>query len=146
MLVNHAEPDLLWGVHKLEANTVRTVLIHTMLHTRNTIARPWQQGLQLGAAPCENGICIYMTSEEPYEGCIQFDIPRHRITMGFSEDWPRMNTVPEWFTVEPDEKQMYNVESIDTGVTEIVTGALLSNGYPVELGAQESLRLIVTRQ
>ena len=65
--------DRLWGVHKLEANTVRTVLIHTMLHTRNTIARPWQQGLQLGAAPCADGICIYMESDKPYTGLLQLD-------------------------------------------------------------------------
>ena len=62
LLVDHTDPDRLWGVHKLEANTVRTVLIHTMLHTRNTIARPWQQGLQLGAAPCGDGICVFMKS------------------------------------------------------------------------------------
>lgn len=46
LLVDHTDPERLWGVHKLEANTIRTVLIHTMLHTRNTIARPWQQGLE----------------------------------------------------------------------------------------------------
>ncbi|UCG33936.1 MAG: hypothetical protein JSU68_04725, partial [Phycisphaerales bacterium] len=103
LLVDHAHPDRLWDTHKLEANTVRTVLIHTMLHTRNTIARPWRQGLQLGAAPYGRGICIFMQSDRPYEGRIQFDIPRHRIHMGFRQDWPRMNAVPEWFTVEPDD-------------------------------------------
>ena len=78
------------GTHKLEANTVRTVLIHTMLHTQNTIARPWRQGLQLGAAPCDDGICIYMTCNKPYHGLLQFDIPRHRLYMGFGRDWLRM--------------------------------------------------------
>ncbi|MCH5377062.1 MAG: hypothetical protein JJ992_24125, partial [Planctomycetes bacterium] len=86
MLVDHTQPDRLWGVHKLEANTVRTVLIHTMLHTRNTIARPWQQGLQLGAAPSGEGVCVFMRSDAPYEGRLQFDVPRHRTTMGFEQD------------------------------------------------------------
>jgi len=107
VLVDHTDPDRLWGVHKLEANTVRTVLIHTMLHTRNTIARPWQQGLQLGAAPCRGGICIYLESDKPYAGLLQFDVPRHRLYMGFTRDWPRMNAVPEWFSVEPDESHSY---------------------------------------
>jgi hypothetical protein len=31
LLVDHSDPERLWGVHKLEANTVRTVLIHTVL-------------------------------------------------------------------------------------------------------------------
>ena len=70
LLVDHADPERLWGVHKLEANTVRTVLIHTMLHTRNTIARPWQQGLQLGAAPCGEGICLFCNRDRPTRaGC-----------------------------------------------------------------------------
>ena len=144
VLVDHTDPERLWGVHKLEANTVRTVLIHTMLHTRNTIARPWQQGLQLGAAPCRGGICIYMKSDEPYEGLLQFDIPRHRLYMGFEKDWPRMNAVPEWFTVDPDETRQYRVKNIDTGRTRIVSGKLLSEGLPISIESGKPLRLTVT--
>ncbi len=143
LLVDHSDPHRLWGVHKLEANTVRTVLIHTMLHTRNTIARPWQQGLQLGAAPSGNGVCIYVISDRPYEGRLQFDIPRHRTTMGFEQDWPRMNAVPEWFTVEPDEAHLYRVERVDDGVTQIVSGKSLSEGLPVRLEPDQPLRLLV---
>jgi hypothetical protein len=143
MLVDHSDPERLWGVHKLEANTVRTVLIHTMLHTRNTIARPWQQGLQLGAAPCGDGICIFMKSDEPYEGRLQFDVPRHRITMGFEVDWPRMNAVPEWFTVEPDDAHGYTVEDVDRGSPRTVSGKTLSEGLPVRLEPGQPLRLLV---
>jgi hypothetical protein len=143
LLVDHANPDRLWDTHKLEANTVRTVLIHTMLHTRNTIARPWQQGLQLGAAPCAGGICIFMKSDEPYQGRLQFDVPRHRLYVGFAQDWPRMNAVPEWFTVEPDETHSYRVDDVDGGTTQSVTGKSLSAGLPVRLEPGEPLRLIV---
>jgi len=143
LLVDHTDPDRLWGVHKLEANTVRTVLIHTMLHTRNTIARPWHQGLQLGSAPFRDGVCVYMRSDKPYDGQLQFDIPRHRLYMGFKKDWPRMNAVPEWFTVEPDESHMYSVKDIDTGTTKFVSGKLLSKGLPVSIGPDKPLRLIV---
>ncbi len=142
-LVDHTDPGRLWDVHKLEANTVRTVLIHTMLHTRNTIARPWRQGLQLGAAPCADGICVYMRSDKAYEGRLQFDIPRHRITMGFTQDWPRMNAVPEWFTVEPDKTHQYTVRDVDAGSTRILSGKLLSDGLPVRLKPDKPLRLIV---
>ena len=146
LLVDHTDPERLWDAHKLEANTVRTVLIHTMLHTRNTIARPWQQGLQLGAAPVGDGICIYLNSEEPYEGKIMFDVPRHRLTMGFREDWPRMNAVPEWFTVEPDEAHVYRVHNIDVEATQNLTGAQLSKGLPVRIKPGNPQRLIVTPQ
>jgi len=143
LLVDHSDPNRLWGTHKLEANTVRTVLIHTMLHTRNTIARPWRQGLQLGAAPAGDGICVFMKSAEPYEGRLQFDIPRHRITMGFTQDWPRMNAVPEWFTVEPDEKHSYSVADVDAGSARTLTGKSLSEGLPVRLDPGKPLRLLV---
>jgi len=142
-LVDHTDPGRLWGVHKLEANTVRTVLIHTMLHTRNTIARPWRQGLQLGAAPCGDGICVVMRSDKAYAGRLQFDIPRHRITMGFTQDWPRMNAVPEWFTVEPDKTHRYTVRDVDADSTRILTGKALSEGLPVTLKPNKPLRLIV---
>lgn len=142
-LVDHTKPDRLWDTHKLEANTVRTVLIHTMLHTRNTIARPWKQGLQLGAAPCGDGICLFLKSDKPYEGRLQFDVPRHRLTMGLQQDWPRMNAVPEWFTVEPDETHKYRVEELDADATLLVTGKSLSEGLPISLRAGQPLRLVV---
>ncbi|MFO7975381.1 MAG: hypothetical protein R6V12_12185 [Candidatus Hydrogenedentota bacterium] len=143
LLVDHTDPERLWGVHKLEANTVRTVLIHTMLHTRNTIARPWVQGLELGAAPCGDGICLLLRADTDYEGKLQFDIPRHRIHMGFREDWPRMNAVPEWFTVEPDNTHRYRVEDVDSGEVQVLTGKALSEGLPVKLTDGKALRLLV---
>ena len=143
VLVDHANPDRLWDTHKLEANTVRTVLIHTMLHTRNTIARPWQQGLQLGAGPLDDGICVFIKSDRPYHGRIQFDIPRHRLYMGFRQDWPRMNSVPEWFTVEPDDMHKYEVEDVNSGKSRLVSGKSLSEGWPVDLTADQPLRLII---
>jgi len=145
VLVDHVKPERLWGTHKLEANTVRTVLIHTMLHTRNTIARPWRQGLRLGAVPCAGGIGVFMQCDKPYEGRLQFDIPRHRIYMKFRKDWPRLNSIPEWFTVEPDEKHIYVVENVDSGAVEHVSGGALSQGLPVRLKPGKPLRLIIRK-
>jgi len=143
LLVDHADPNRLWGVHKLEANTVRTVLIHTMLHTRNTLVRPWQQGLQVGAAPCGDGICVFLKCDAAYEGRLQFDVPRHRLTFGFQQDWPRMNAVPEWFTVEPDESHRYEVRDVDAAPAQVVSGKSLRDGWPVRLEAGQPLRLVV---
>ena len=143
LLVDHSDPSRLWGVHKLEANTIRTVLIHTMLHTRNTIARPWRHGLQLGAAPCGEGICVFLKSEEPYEGRLVFDVPRHRVTIGFDADWPRMNAVPEWFTVAPDDAHQYTVQDVDGKSIRTISGKSLSEGLPVRLEPARPLRLVV---
>ncbi|MFV2070519.1 MAG: hypothetical protein ACC645_26425, partial [Pirellulales bacterium] len=143
LLVDHTDADRLWETHKLEANTVRTVLIHTMLHTRNTIARPWRRGLQLGAAPCGDGICILMKSDKPYEGRLEFDIPRHRLFMKFTRDWPRMNAMPEWFTVEPDAVHQYVVEDVDRKTEQVVTGKSLREGLPIRVEPGRPLQLIV---
>jgi hypothetical protein len=138
------EEAWLWDIHKLESNTVRTVLIHAMMHTQNTIARPWRPDLRLGAAPIERGVVVVFEADEPYEGRLEFDIPRHRIYMGFEKDWPRMNTVPEWFTVEPDDT-LYGIQDITAGSTTQTTGKQLHEGLPVTARPDKPLRLIVRR-
>ncbi|MBN1344078.1 MAG: hypothetical protein JXQ73_15440 [Phycisphaerae bacterium] len=142
VLVDTSKPldqTWLWDTHKLEANTVRTVLIHATMHTRNTILRPWRTDLRLGAAPIDGGLAIVVTAERPYSGKLQFDIPRHRLYMGFKKDWPRMNTVPEWFTVELDKEVA--LENLSTNKKAPYTGKQLHEGVPVELPSPGELRL-----
>ena len=82
-----------------------------------------------------------MTSASGWSCSLEVDKPRHRLLMGFTRDWPRMNTMPEWFTAEPDED--YVVEDLNTGATTTYTGAQLHSGLPVTLDpGVESLLLI----
>ena len=117
---------------KLEANGVRTVLMHALMHTQGLIARPWQKGLQLGAVRTNDGLVIVMKSDQPWSGKLCFDIPRHREYLGFTKDWPRMNTLPEWFTVEAAQK--YSVTGSESGST-THTGKELHEGMDVTLNA-----------
>jgi len=132
----------LWGTMKLESNGVRTAIMHALMHTRGTIARPWRQDLKLGAIDTEGGIAIVLKSDKPYEGTLVFDIPRHRRYMGFKRDWPRMNTLPEWFTVESDQTR-YTVRSATDNTPRTVTGAALRKGLPVKVSGDKPLRLKV---
>ncbi|MHC4528799.1 MAG: hypothetical protein ACYS29_13070 [Planctomycetota bacterium] len=141
-LVDVSDPDRLWETHKLEANTVRTVLIHAMMHTQNTIARPWRRDMQLGARAIEGGIAIVAKTDKPYLGRLEFDIPRHRIYIRFEKDWPRMNTMPEWFTVEPDNR--YVLKNVTAGSETVYTGKQLHKGVPLELQAAIEQRLVLT--
>lgn len=136
-------PDRLWGTSKLQANGVRTSIIHALMHTRGTIARPWRKDLKLGAADIDKGIVVVMKSDKSYEGRLVFDIPRHRLYMGFKKDWPRMNTLPEWFVVEPD-KTEYIVQDTTAGTKKTVTGEELRKGLPVKLEGGKPLKLMVT--
>jgi len=158
----------LWGTMKLQANGVRTVLMHALMHTQGLIARPWQKGLELGAAriadcglgigdsppranpqsairnpksmsDLQDGMVIVIRSDKPWSGKLCFDIPRHRQYMGFEKDWPRMNTLPEWYTVEP--KRNYTVEGLDSDMT--ITGQALHKGLPLTLEAGQERHLTV---
>ncbi|MDP6525205.1 MAG: hypothetical protein QGH15_13380 [Kiritimatiellia bacterium] len=135
--------DHLWGTMKLQSNGVRTSIIHALMHTRGTIARPWQQGLELGAVDTDKGIKLLVKSEKAYKGKLVFDFPRHREYMGFKKDWPRMNTIPEWFTVEADGE--YKVSDITNGTGKTYRGKQLRDGLPVELKEREELVLRIER-
>jgi hypothetical protein len=129
---------------KLEANGVRTVIMHALMHTQGLVARPWRQDLTLGAARQRNGdLAIVLTCQEkgPWHGKIVFDIPRYRKFIGFAKDWPRMNTLPEWFTVEPERR--YAVRNATTGQRTTATGSQLHGGLAVSAEPGKPLQLEV---
>jgi hypothetical protein len=129
----------LWGTMKLESNGVRTVLMHALMHTQGVIARPWQKGLQLGAVRVGDDLVIVVKSDQDWSGTMCFDVPRHREYMGFAQDWPRMNTLPEWFTVEPAAK--YTVAGLDAKVT--ASGQALHKGLPLTVAAGQERHLVI---
>ncbi|MFH1718783.1 MAG: hypothetical protein ABIF19_15620 [Planctomycetota bacterium] len=131
----------LWGTMKLESNGVRTVIMHALMHTRGLIARPWRRDLKLGAAQSGDALAIVLKAEKPWKGTLIFDIPRHREYMGLSKDWPRMNTLPEWFTVELESE--YAVHNVTAGSQTIHTGKELHAGLAVEIPTAGEVRLLV---
>jgi len=131
----------LWGTMKLESNGVRTVIMHALMHTQGLIARPWRRDLKLGAARASNALAIVLKSNQPWRGKLVFDIPRHRLYIGFEKDWPRINTLPEWFTVEPNRK--YVVRNLTNGSVLERYGRELHKGLDVELKADRQARLLV---
>lgn len=135
------ETAKLWGTMKLESNGVRTVLMHALMHTQGVIARPWQKGLELGAARTNDGLILVIRSDKPWSGRLCFDIPRHREYMGFTQDWPRMNTLPEWFTVEP--ARQYTIRDLDTGSQTTRTGRQLHEGWDLVLAPNAAQRLAI---
>jgi len=135
------ETAKLWGTMKLESNGVRTVLMHALMHTQGVIARPWQKGLELGAARTNDGLVLVMKSDKPWSGKLCFDIPRHREYMGFAKDWPRMNTLPEWFTVETG--RQYTVWDLDSGEKTTRAGKELHEGLDITLPAGVQRRLAI---
>ncbi|HIQ21915.1 MAG TPA: hypothetical protein EYH34_11875 [Planctomycetes bacterium] len=132
----------LWGTMKLESNGVRTVIMHALMHTQGVIARPWRQDLTLGAARGTDGrLAVVLTAERPWRGVLEFECPRHREFMGFRRDWPRMNTLPEWFPVQRE--RTYRVRLEPAGAVLTRTGQQLQEGLDVAVDPGRSLRLEV---
>ncbi len=131
----------LWGTMKLQANGVRTVIMHALMHTRGVVARDWRSDLKLGAAPAgKDGLAIVLKADKRWQGRLCFDIPRHRVFWRMKHDWPRMNTLPEWFTVEAE--KIYRVIAA-RGRVQRCSGEQLHGGLAVSVEAEEPLRLIV---
>jgi hypothetical protein len=134
------ETARLWGTMKLESNGVRTVIMHALMHARGLRAHPWRRDLELGA--CEHGdaLAVVMKAQKGWTGKLLFDIPRHKVYMGFQHDWPRMNTLPEWFTVALDQRYAL---AADGKPLDEQTGKQLHAGLPLTLAAGQELRLLV---
>lgn len=131
----------LWGTMKLQANGVRTVIMHALMHTQGLIARPWDVGMEIGASPTGDGLTVVIKAKRDYKGKIVFDIKRHNHYVRFKKDWPRMNTLPEWFTVELERR--YKVTDFRTGKTHTYTGRQLHSGLETNLMAAETAILKV---
>ncbi|MFO8014298.1 MAG: hypothetical protein R6X20_13455 [Phycisphaerae bacterium] len=131
----------LWGTMKLQSNGVRTVILHALMHTRGLLARPWRRDLRLGAWRHGEGLAVVIKSEKAWSGRLVFDIPRHKAYMGFRHDWPRMNTLPEWFTVEADAP--YTVRNLTAGTEATHTGRAMAEGIPLRVEPGQEVRLVV---
>lgn len=91
-----------------DGNYVRTALMYAFMKSQGTWIEPWREDVRLGAVPTDNGILLTLDSEQPWEGRIRFDVPRHRDYFNLPINYPRLNEWPEWYTVEMD--RLYAVE------------------------------------
>jgi sialidase-1 len=143
-IVNHPqrlEEGELWGTMKLQSNGVRTALMHALMHTRGTTAHPWRGDLKIGASQTADSLLLVASSEQPWNGVLVFDIPRHREYLGFEMDWPRMNTLPEWFTVDLTRQYAVSIDGEEVGV---FTGRQLHNGLRVSLPGEQERTVVIS--
>jgi hypothetical protein len=82
---------------------------------------------------------LSIEADSAWTGELRLDVPRHRTILGLPGDWPRINSYPEWFTVEPTRR--YLVLYADDKSSAAYSGAELARGLPVRLRAGTRLRL-----
>lgn len=134
-------PRLATGTNKFFCNAARTTLLYALSKTQNIHTPQWRADLRLGAAREGEGVRVFIAAQQTWEGPLVFDIPRHREWLHFTRDWPRINYLPEYFTVEP--AQDYQVR-VGDAEPRIMKGAELRKGLPVRLAGGQELMIRVT--
>ena len=131
--------QMMWAIQKSDGviegwhgdgNFARTSLMYALWKTQGVTIRPWRADLRFGAVRKDNTLHLVLTSDQPWEGIVMFDTPRHALGMRLPQDYPRINQFPEWFTVA--EHSRYSVKSgQDAPVEE--SGEDLAKGIALKL-------------
>ncbi len=131
----------------LDGNFVRTALMYAQYKTQGLVLSPWSEGVQLGAALDRAGgtLYVYLAAQEDWQGRLRFDAPRHRTIWNMPIEYPRVNGLPEWYVVGPE--NTYQISDLDSGQTALYAGQELVDGLPVVLSAAQGrvLRLAVVQ-
>lgn len=145
-----SEIRVLWGYQKsdgviegwhCDGNFARTSLMYSLWKTQGLVLRPWRQDLAWGAVHGDDGLYITVSAERDWNGKMVFDVPRHERFMGLPLDWPRINQLPEWYTVS--QETVYVLEFRKDGNTVRYSGSELSEGVDLSLSAGEELQIVV---
>ena len=124
-----------------DGNFNRTSLMYALWKTQGTSAHPWRSDLRFGAVRRGGELLVSLESDSAWAGELRLDVPRHRTILGLPGDWPRINSYPEWFTVEASRR--YRVLDVGTGRSTLYSGADLARGLPLRVpaGARTRLRI-----
>ncbi|MBN2430794.1 MAG: hypothetical protein JXQ27_04930 [Acidobacteria bacterium] len=146
VLFARQQPDGLVEADYLDGNFIRTTLLYALYKTAGVRFDPWRADLQLGAEwrPDTGTLHVHLASAKPWSGVIRFDIPRHREYWNLPLDYPRLNSSPEWFTVE---REAAYILQMPGEPPMRLMGAALAAGVPVRLvGGGAVVQWTVRRQ
>ena len=127
-----------------DGNFNRTSLMYALWKTQGTSARPWRPDIRFGAVRRGGSVALTVDADSAWRGELRFDVPRHQTILGLPMDWPRINSYPEWYTV--DERARYRVLDLSTGRGRTVTGGELARGLAVEAQPRRQVRLEISRE
>ena len=124
-----------------DGNFARTTIMYNLWKSKGTWVHPWRKDVRLGAEMKGDHLYIVVSAEEPWDGTIVFDQPRHKTQMNLPVDWPRINQFPEWFTVTSGKDYQLSEAGGETSRT--VDGDVLIEGLDLTLKAGEIKRMVV---
>lgn len=121
-----------------DGNYVRTALMYALMKSQGTWVEPWREDLRLGALPDRDGILLVLECDQPWEGRIRFDVPRHQYVFNMPVNYPRLNEWPEWYTVELDQLYAVTMDSEEL----IRSGGELAQGLPIHTNGHTIIRVL----
>jgi hypothetical protein len=136
---------MMWAIQKPDGviegwhgdgNFARTSLMYALWKTQGATAQPWRADVRFGAVREGGKVYLTLTADQPWEGRLVFDRPRHKLLMHLPLDYARINQFPEWFTVETAAR--YEVK-LGQDRAQDRTGAELAGGIPVKLKPGEPI-------
>lgn len=126
-----------------DGNFARTSIMYYLWKTQGTWLEPWNEQLYIGAVSSGDSLFVSVRSESAWEGNIYFDQARHRTHFSLPLDWPRINQLPEWFTVEAAND--YLLFSDADGISGPAKGIDLHNGVKIKLQPNQTLKLCLVK-
>lgn len=114
-----------------DGNSARTSLMYALWKTQGITIEPWRADVRFGAVLENEVLKIIVLADQPWEGRLIFDIPRHKTLLHLPLDYPRINQFPEWYTVEPE--RVYEVTAQSNATAIRTTGTDLRKGFPVQV-------------
>lgn len=138
----YVKDGLIEGWHG-DGNFARTSLMYALWKTQGVTVQPWRAGVRFGAVREGGAVFISVIADQPWEGRLIFDRPRHKLLMRLPLDYTRINQFPEWFTVQSNAR--YAVK-MGPGRTLGRTGAQLAKGIPLKLKPGEMLQIEVSER
>ncbi len=138
-LAKQKEDGIVEGWHG-DGNYARTALMYALMKTAGTRISTWRKDVKFGAAIKDKSLYVQLTSAEPWQGKLHLDYPRHRMHMGLTMNYPRLNEFPEWYTVEPTRLYDVSINGVDQPA---MIGDDLIRGIPIKRGAGKPIRVIV---
>lgn len=140
MLLLQKADGVIEGWHG-DGNYARTAIMWVLWKQQGVTIQPWRDDVRLGAVRNGDILRLVVTADQPWQGRLIFDQPRHKTVMQMPLDYPRINQFPEWFTVESEEQFM--VQSDDKQQTH--SGADLIGGIPVAVDAGQTVHMAVSK-
>lgn len=137
LLSKQRDTGIIEGWHG-DGNFARTALMVALWKSLGAYVQPWRADVGVGAVKTDKGVQVVVTSQWPYQGTLNFDIPRHSELLHMPRDYPRLNQFPEWFTVAADTQLIS-----DTG--ELYDGMELRKGLAISTSRDKPFRIELTK-